>query len=186
MGNGSKLHILFPSVSISLPTNPTARPSVRKTSAVYLLLPEPNCSRVDRRINTQQNILEHIPTCHTTSTGGSTLLIAPCRHPAAISSAGFPCRWCTGDIPCTQAFLEFDDLIVHLRQAHDVQGKADRKLDCQWLMNTGYCGKKQLRRDGFKRHIATHIGLSVTCTECNKSFSREDTLREHKKDHAKK
>lgn len=86
-----------------------------------------------------------------------------------------------GDIPCSEGFAEFDDLVVHLR-VHGVQGGAERKLTCQWLTKNGFCSK-ELRRDGFKRHIASHIGRSVSCPECDKSYSREDTLRDHMKEH---
>jgi len=76
----------------------------------------------------------------------------------------------------------------HLGRAHDVQGSAARRLVCQWMIDTGEpCGKKY-RRDGFRRHIGTHVGLSVPCDEpdCGKSFSRKDSMRAHfKKEHDK-
>ncbi|KAF8420747.1 hypothetical protein L210DRAFT_3574187 [Boletus edulis BED1] len=70
--------------------------------------------------------------------------------------------------------------MVHLGEAHDVQGSADRRMHCYWWTNRGFCGKI-CRRDGMRRHIGTHVGCSFSCTECGKSFSRKDSMRAHAK-----
>ncbi|KAI9573237.1 hypothetical protein HD554DRAFT_1158339 [Boletus coccyginus] len=95
------------------------------------------------------------------------------------------CQWLIGGIPCGQHFVTFDDLIVHLGCEHDVQGPAERKLVCRWWTHGESCGN-QYRRDAFRRHIATHLNHSFPCTvtDCNKSYSRLDSLRSHiKKSH---
>ncbi|KAI9571079.1 hypothetical protein HD554DRAFT_2078125 [Boletus coccyginus] len=98
---------------------------------------------------------------------------------------GCQCKWSPGGIPCNQVLADFDGLMGHVGHAHGVQGPAARKLVCQWMTDRGSCGK-EYRRDGFRRHVGTHVGLSVPCTECGKSFSRSDSMRAHvKKDHSK-
>ncbi|KAF8557864.1 hypothetical protein OG21DRAFT_1504849 [Imleria badia] len=97
------------------------------------------------------------------------------------------CKWLMGDIPCGQSFAVFDDLIGHLGREHNVQGPAERKLVCHWCTHRGSCGN-QYRRDAYRRHIATHLNISFPCTvtDCDKSFSRVDSMRSHvKKKHSK-
>ncbi|KAH0829000.1 hypothetical protein J3R83DRAFT_2449 [Lanmaoa asiatica] len=114
------------------------------------------------------------------------LLMELFRMTATTSDGTCQCRWLTGGRPCSQSFADFQYLIVHLNRVHDVQGSAARKLVCQWLTDNGRCGK-EYRRGGYKRHIGTHLGYSVPCTECDKHFSREDSMRAHrKKKHGKK
>ncbi|KAN0081609.1 hypothetical protein V8E55_009233 [Tylopilus felleus] len=100
----------------------------------------------------------------------------------------YVCKWLVSGIPCHQGFPNFNELMLHMRNAHDVRGTADRKLDCGWFTSGGACGKNY-RRDGFRRHIGTHVRDSVPCTEpkCDKTFSRSDSMRAHvKKRHSKK
>ena len=94
------------------------------------------------------------------------------------------CAWLVGAGPCGRRFVSFDKLITHLGDEHDAKGYSHRKLVCHWLTRMGPC-KKDCRRHGIRRHIATHLKLSVDCDHCEKSYSRADTLRAHiKKKHA--
>ncbi|KAG9312295.1 hypothetical protein JVU11DRAFT_7605 [Chiua virens] len=107
------------------------------------------------------------------------------RQAAPLDTHHYQCLWGTNGIICSHVAIDFDELMLHLGRVHDVQGTAARKIDCQWLTERGICGM-QYRRDGFRRHIGTHLGLSVPCIHCGKSFSREDSLRAHiKKCHEK-
>ncbi|KAI9573219.1 hypothetical protein HD554DRAFT_1157170 [Boletus coccyginus] len=104
---------------------------------------------------------------------------------ATVDNDAHQCRWWMGDIPCDQECANFDELMKHLGHVHDVRGSATRELICQWMSNEEPCGK-QRRRHGFRRHIGKHLGQSIACTDCDKSFSRRDTMRAHwKKEHAK-
>jgi len=97
----------------------------------------------------------------------------------------YQCKWLVSGIPCHQRFANFDELMIHMGGEHDVQGSSDRKLDCEWFTSGRACGKK-CRRDGIRRHIGTHVGDSVPCTHCDKSFSRSDSMRAHVKRHHNK
>ncbi|KAF8557836.1 hypothetical protein OG21DRAFT_1504796 [Imleria badia] len=103
------------------------------------------------------------------------------------SNVGYTCMWVTSDVLCAQGFAKFDDLMIHLARVHDMQGAADRKLVCRWLTNNNVCCSKERVRNGLRRHIRTHVGHKVPCTECGKPYSREDSMRAHwKKEHGKK
>ena len=97
------------------------------------------------------------------------------------------CKWLVGGLPCDQCFLTFDELVTHLACEHNVQGPAERKLVCEWCTHRGSC-RNQYWRDAFRHHIATHLKISHPCTvvDCNKSFSRVDSLHSHmRKQHRK-
>jgi len=121
-------------------------------------------------------ILVYIPLVY------SALLTKLYRGVAAMSNSANQCQWLIAGLPCGQHFTTFDNLIAHLGREHDVQGPAGRKLVCQWGTYRGSCGN-QYRRDAYRRHVATHLNHSFSCTvkDCNKSYSRADTLRSHMK-----
>lgn len=108
-------------------------------------------------------------------------LMELCRVATTTNNDSYQCRWLMDNIPCNQGFANFDKLIVHLGHMHDVQGSAARKLVCQWQETNGWRCGKEFRRDGFRRHISTHLGISYPCPECDKHFSREDTMRTHRR-----
>lgn len=86
-----------------------------------------------------------------------------CRVSATANNGGVRCAWLAGGI-CGKEFATFDTLIGHLRNAHDA-------LEiCQWLTDEGSCGKACCE-DEFKLHILSH----VSCTECRKFFSSENS-----------
>ncbi|KAN0081612.1 hypothetical protein V8E55_009236 [Tylopilus felleus] len=114
------------------------------------------------------------------STAGTTAATS-----GTTNNHGHQCRWFTGGVLCAQSFASFDDLMDHLSCVHDVQGSAGRRMFCQWWTNRGCCNN-EYRRDAFRRHIRTHTGHSVLCTECNRPFSRKDSMRAHlRKQHGK-
>ena len=95
------------------------------------------------------------------------------------------CKWLTSGILCNQDFDNFDHLMDHLGRVHGVRGSAAEMLVCQWLADREHCGKTY-RRDGFRRHIGTHVGRSVSCPACGKVYSRNDSMSAHwRKEHGK-
>ncbi|KAI9573224.1 hypothetical protein HD554DRAFT_1157648 [Boletus coccyginus] len=109
-----------------------------------------------------------------TSQGPSTAGVS-----AATDGESFQCKWSA--VPCGQAHADFDKLMEHLGDIHGVQGPAAQKFVCSWIMSDGRPCGKELRRDGFRRHIGTHVALKMLCTECGRPFSRKDSMSTHRK-----
>lgn len=76
-------------------------------------------------------------------------------------------------------------MLLHLNTAHDIRGPETTEVECMWVvLKSGYklpCGKKFQRRN-IPRHIGTHLGLRFPCEQCEKSFTRSDSLRSHERD----
>lgn len=76
-------------------------------------------------------------------------------------------------------------MLLHLNTAHDIRGPETTEVECMWVvLKSGYklpCGKKFQRRN-IPRHIGTHLGLRFPCEQCEKSFTRSDSLRNHERD----
>lgn len=107
-----------------------------------------------------------------------TRLLMVCRASVTTNEESYQCKWLIGHTPCDHKFPTLDELSDHLSHVHGVRGHRKRKLVCRWWTNEGSCDKR-CRRDGFRRHIQTHLGHFVSCSECGKFFARADTLRVH-------
>lgn len=95
-----------------------------------------------------------------------------------MGNRSYQCDWLVGGAPCARGFDTLNGLTTHLGDDHGARGHSDRELVCRWSTRMGPCNKV-CRRRGFRRHISTHLKLSVNCDYCDKSFSRVDTLRAH-------
>lgn len=106
------------------------------------------------------------------------ILMEFCRVAAGANNEVHHCQWVSGGTACNQACHNVNNLIHHLRDAHDAQGPSTRTLFCHWLTESGVCGKR-LRRHAFRRHILRHLGHRVACPRCGRLFSRVDSMRTH-------
>ncbi|KAJ7629764.1 hypothetical protein DFH06DRAFT_709810 [Mycena polygramma] len=77
---------------------------------------------------------------------------------------------------CT-APVDLKGIFEHLKTAHGVKGGEVPTL-CLW--GNGKC-RKQLRGDGFRKHVLSHLNLKLMCPSCLNGFQSDVTLRKHLK-----
>ncbi|KIK84610.1 hypothetical protein PAXRUDRAFT_831998 [Paxillus rubicundulus Ve08.2h10] len=100
----------------------------------------------------------------------------------ATASGGYECAWLVRNLRCGGQFATFAELVVHLGQAHEARGTAQKLLICQWDDGGGPC-LSTFRRDNVQRHIRSHFRIRKFCEACGKSYSRADSLKKHVKNY---
>ncbi|KAF8840374.1 hypothetical protein BDN67DRAFT_1011561 [Paxillus ammoniavirescens] len=96
----------------------------------------------------------------------------------ATTSTGYGCAWLGKHARCGERFDTVSELVTHTAVAHDARGTAGRLLICQWDGERGPC-LAGFRRDHFKRHLESHLGIKHLCGHCGKTYSRADSLKNH-------
>lgn len=86
------------------------------------------------------------------------------------------CGWVVSGEPCN-AVLFPRDFSRHLRD-HGVRGNNAAAISCGWVA----CDNPQMNRGNVLRHVfEVHLELRFECPDCGMSFSRRNSLNNHRR-----
>ncbi|KAG2352260.1 hypothetical protein BDR07DRAFT_1389317 [Suillus spraguei] len=109
-----------------------------------------------------------MPTYNYSSNG-----VPPSSH---VLGETFQCFWdCGQGLHCNALICGYD-LSKHLREVHGIHGSDKTRVYCLW----NSCNK-DVNKECLTRHVEEiHMRIVYMC-ECHSTFSRKDTLNNHKK-----
>ncbi|KAF8845655.1 hypothetical protein BDN67DRAFT_289089 [Paxillus ammoniavirescens] len=89
----------------------------------------------------------------------------------------YPCHW--GETSGPQCEIRVggtpSSVLKHLQRWHDVPPGGAGRITCSWES----C-QEEMNKESISRHVALHIGQKIQCPACEKAYTREETLRDHK------
>ncbi|KAI6154607.1 hypothetical protein BKA82DRAFT_1005653 [Pisolithus tinctorius] len=86
------------------------------------------------------------------------------------------CGWVVGGEPCNDVLFP-EQFSGHLR-AHGISGGDTTTVSCRWVA----CDAPQMKRENMLRHVfEVHLELRFECTDCGLSFTRKNSLNNHRK-----
>ncbi|KIJ04692.1 hypothetical protein PAXINDRAFT_104058 [Paxillus involutus ATCC 200175] len=89
----------------------------------------------------------------------------------------YPCHW--GETSEPQCEIRVgstpSSVLKHLQRWHDMPPGGVGQITCLWA----FC-REEMNKESISRHVASHIGQKIQCPACEKVYTREETLRDHK------